>query len=251
MIAGTLMTLARGHAGPCELKGSDFVHIAQSFSGPTAHLVDDFVEDRELPVLHQVLLGIERNMGSLEDYLAGLGQAPLPPEIIDASDACGQTALAWAVEYGWPEATKVLLHYGASARRPRPSLRGEMPLLNLAIACPASTGSGRDLVDVVKLLLEAGAEVNSVDHEGWTALHVAASWNNAAVIEELVRFAGGALTWDALTNDGQTGQTLSLGAGFDKRVQDIFRNQDASQVEVGSSDSESDEFFDSVDVQCQ
>jgi hypothetical protein len=98
------------------------VHIAQSFSGPTAHLVDDFVEDRELPVLHQVLLGIERNMGSLEDYLAGLGQAPLPPEIIDASDACGQTALAWAVEYGWPEATQVLLHYGASARRPFSSL---------------------------------------------------------------------------------------------------------------------------------
>ncbi|KIW39684.1 hypothetical protein, variant [Exophiala oligosperma] len=189
-------------------------------------------------------------MGSLEDYLAGFGQAPLSPEIINAQDACGQTALAWAVEYGWPEATEVLLNYGASACRPGQSLRGEMPLLNLAIVCPVLNGSDRDLVDVVKLLLEVGAKPNSVDHEGWTALHVAASWNNAAVIKELVRFAGDALTWDALTEDGQTAQALSLGAEFDKQVQDLFRNQGASHVEVGFSVSESDEILDSVDVQC-
>ena len=32
-----------------------------------------------------------------------------------------------------------------------------------------------ELLEIVRLLLEAGADPNGTDHEGWTPLHVAAS----------------------------------------------------------------------------
>lgn len=34
-----------------------------------------------------------------------------------------------------------------------------------------------DIIETVRLLLIAGANVNAIDHEGWTPLHIAASWS--------------------------------------------------------------------------
>ncbi len=198
------------------------------------------------------MLGIQQNLGSLERYLAGLGQAPLQPEIIDAPDSCGRQHLRGRWRAGGSRLQGVLLQYGADACRPRPSLRGQMPLLHLAMARPTpTTSSERDLVEVVRLLLEAGAEVNGVDHEGWTPLHVAASWNSAGFIDELARFAGSTLSWDAQTNDGQTAEDLAHAAGFNQQVQNMFRNCVAAQGgDDYLSDSESEQFFDSVET-CQ
>ena len=35
--------------------------------------------------------------------------------------------------------------------------------------------SGSGFVEVVRILMQRGVDINAVDHEGWTALHVAAS----------------------------------------------------------------------------
>lgn len=217
---------------------NDFVHISQLFGESTACLIENFVEDRGLSVLHQVLLGIDRSHGTLDEYLAGLGQCPLPPDTIDAVDSCGRSALAWAIEYMWHDAARTLLKYGADPRQSRPSLRGSLPMLHLVIACPAIQEAVKPSVDTIRLLLEHGADVNGLDHEGWTPLHVAASWNNAAVIKELALFANGALAWDAMTADNQSAVDLALGAGFDAEVQHILQHK---------GDFDSEEFYDCVE----
>lgn len=242
MIDHTLISLAMGNDRSYTLEADDFVHIGLLFEEPTVNLIEDFVGDRELSTLHQVLLGIDREHGTLEEYLGGLGQCPLPSNIIDTPDACGRTALAWAVEYMWHDAARTLLKYGADARQSRPSFRGSMPLLHLIMAGPVSERGEKSAVDTVALLLEHGADANGVDHEGWTPLHVAASWNNLAVVRELARFTGGALAWDAMTDDNESAIELALGAGFHAEVQAILQRRGVED----DVDSEADEFFDCV-----
>lgn len=245
MVDNTIMSLAMRHHGSHELEPDDFVDIAQLFEQPTANLIDDLVQDRELPNIHQVLLGIEHDLGTLEQYLASFGQLPLPPEIVDAPDVHGRTALSWAVEYGWSNAVGTLLKYGANPRASRPSLRGNLPLLHLVIATPPPLqGVDWDPIGVVKLLIEAGADVNGLDHEGWTPLHVAASWNNLDIIEELARSAGNGLDWDALTDDNQSAIDLSLNGGSEPAVQAILQTRGEKHRAV-----ELEDFFDALEIQ--
>lgn len=68
-----------------------------------------------------------------------------------------------------------------------------MLLLHLVIAGPISQDPNESVVDVVRVLLEAGVDVNSLDHEGWTPLHVAASWSNYDAIKELAYSEEGGL----------------------------------------------------------
>lgn len=81
------------------------------------------------------------------------------------------------------------------------------------------------VLGVVRLLLQAGADVNAADHEGWNPLHVAASWNLCNVIQELARFGGSALDWNALTDDRQPALDLPLGAGPNKKVQQLLQSK--------------------------
>ncbi|KAK3363743.1 ankyrin repeat-containing domain protein [Lasiosphaeria hispida] len=137
----------------------------------------------------------------------------------------------------WHDVARTLLEYGADPRQSRPSCRGSLPMLHLVIACPVMDKAEKQMVDTVRVLLQHGADVNGLDHEGWTPLHVAASWNNAAVIRELELFANGELAWDALTADNQTAEDLALGAGFDAEVQDLLQRR-------GDADSGDEQFFD-------
>lgn len=222
MIDDTLIDLAMQKCVSQRHGSSDFEHIGRLFGRTSHDLLADYADDRDFATLHQVFLGIERSKGTLEDYLASFAQPALPAEFIDAPDSCGRTALAWAVEYGCVDAVKTLLKYGSNPHQLRPCVHGKSPLLHLVIAGPASQRSDAGVLGVVRLLLQAGVDVNAVDHEGWTPLHVAASWNLYSVIQELARFGGSALNWDAITDDRQSALTLSLGAGPNRKVQRLL-----------------------------
>lgn len=218
----TLISLAMDNKASIEYASTSLEPIAQLFQRTSYDLLAEYADDREFSVLHEVLLGIDCNKGSLEEYLASFGQIMLPPEIIDAPDSCGRTALAWAVEYGWSDAVNILLKYGSDPHQLRPSMHGKSPLLHLVIAGPASQASNPGFLDVVRALLRSGVDVNAVDHEGWTALHVAASWNLYSVIQELAHYGGSTLNWNAKTDDRQSALDLSLGAGIDDEVQQLL-----------------------------
>lgn len=242
MIDGTLMSSAMQKQASFGYQASDFEHVTRLFGGSYYDILKEYQMDRGFTTLHEVLLGIDCTKGSLNDYLISLGQVTLPSDVIDAPDACGRTALAWAVEYGWPEVVKPLLSFGSDPRQSRPTIHGKSPLLHIVIAGPASQGSDSKSIEVVKLLLRAGVDVNDVDHEGWTALHVAASWNLYDVILELVKFGAPTLDWDALTDDNQSALELSLGAGPNEKVQQLLQThtideEDLSQGVVGLNKS--------------
>ena len=121
------------------------------------------------------------------------------------ADARGRTQLAWTVESGCPEAVESLIEYGSDPHQLRQSVQSTSPLLHLAIADPAgqesTQQSGARFVEVVRILLKRGVDINAVDHEGRTALHVAASWNLLDMIEEFADMDGQRPDWDAVTND--------------------------------------------------
>ncbi|KAJ3119013.1 Glycerophosphocholine phosphodiesterase [Phlyctochytrium bullatum] len=80
---------------------------------------------------------------------------------VDAGDRHQKTALVWACQFGCLDTVEFLIARGASVN-PAPS-----PVSPLYVAV-----SGRhNLFDVVKTLVEAGAEVNWLDSKGQTALH--------------------------------------------------------------------------------
>lgn len=48
---------------------------------------------------------------------------------------------------------------------------------------------------MVKVPLEQGVDLNAVDHEGWTSVHVAGLWNHFDVIKEPAAFGAGMLDY--------------------------------------------------------
>jgi len=81
-------------------------------------------------------------------------------------------------------------------------------MLHLALAGP---GGRLDIafLEIDKLLLLAGADVNAVDDEGLTPLHVAASWNASVAVCVLREYAHHNLHWDAFTNYGKSAAQLA------------------------------------------
>jgi ankyrin repeat protein len=196
MIDNTLISSAMEQALSHGQHLSQFQHIVQISGKSIFDLLNDFVENRNFTTLREVLPGITSDRGTLDEYLASFGQATLPAEFIDSHDACGRTALAWAAENGWADAVKTLLKYGSNPHQLRPSVRGKSPLLHLVMAGPSSQHSDAGFLDVVRQLLKAGVDFNAVDHEGWTPLHVAPSWNASDMIKELAASAESELRWN-------------------------------------------------------
>jgi len=63
-------------------------------------------------------------------------------------------------------------------------------------------------------LARAGVDINSKDHEGWTPLHVAASWSLYDITAELAVFGGPALDWFAVTTTGDSVYDLPADKNF-------------------------------------
>lgn len=250
MVDDTIVSLAGEGQNRRPLEPSDFLHVSLLFGISTAEIIDDLFEERGFTLVHQVLLGIRQDLGTLEQFLSNRHREGAVLNEMDTLDACGRSPLTWAVEYGWTGAVRVLLQFGADPNQLRPSLHGNSPLLHLSIAGPASDSEDSPVLQVIRLMLQAGADINAVDHEGWTPLHVAASWNNYPVIKELASFGGDDLAWDKLTDDGESAMDLSRANGYSASVEQILVGHGVgSPTDDGSShnDSGSDVFVDCLD----
>lgn len=125
--------------------------------------------------------------------------------MIDGPDVRGRTPLAWAVEFGLTNAVQVLLRFGACPHQLHSTKDGGYsPLIHLAIAGPYSSWMNTDIVETVRLLLQAGADPNGTDHEGWTPLHIAASWSLFNITDMLQQCGQKFLIWQARTVIGES-----------------------------------------------
>jgi ankyrin repeat protein len=108
----------------------------------------------------------------------------------------GFTALHFAAFFGKPEAAKVLLEHGASVDAYTRNSFANQPL--------HAAAAGRH-IEVCRVLLAAGADVNATQHGGFTPLHEAAQHGDVEM-SELFLSAGAdpALTTDTGETPAQT-----------------------------------------------
>ncbi|KZN90140.1 DNA-binding protein RFXANK [Penicillium chrysogenum] len=163
-----------------------------------------YLNTRGFSELHQVLLRITHKV-SLSDYLRSLERDTLD-NFINRTDSRGRTPLTWAVEFGWSDGTQILLDYGADPHRAATTNRGSVTLLHLAVAGPRSQFLRAGFLEVIDILLQMEVDVNARDHEGWTPLHIAASWG---IFDLRNLFSQPALDWSVLTNDNMSVDALS------------------------------------------
>jgi hypothetical protein len=180
-------------------------------------LIEECQSSYELITLHKTLLGLNSENSSLHGHLQSLQTLGLLAELIDKPDSHGRSALAWAVEYGMANAVRTLLSFGANACQYRRSSQAQLPLLHLVIAGPPPPlNSG--FLEVVRILLAICIDINARDNEGWSAWHVAASWNSYDILREIMLTHSICVELDAWTNDGALAYDLSGDEGFYRKL---------------------------------
>lgn len=184
--------------------------IGPLFGMSLAETGNDYLRSRGFSEIHQVLLRIDHRK-SLEDFLRSSDRRLLK-NTINLPDNRGRTPLMWAVEFGWPDATQTLLKYGANLNLQVNLQSGATTtLLHVAVAGPVSQFLRDAFREVVDILIKRGINTNARDHEGWTALHIVASWGNYQ-LKSLIENPD--LDWKAQTGAGQSVDDLSPVAQF-------------------------------------
>ncbi|KAK6410435.1 hypothetical protein LTR81_015330 [Elasticomyces elasticus] len=138
----------------------------------------EWFEDQQFPRLHKIVLDLSGQGTSrqLRSYLE------CSAADIDIQDAKGRTTLAWAAARGDEQAVRTLLNYRANVNLP--CTTGNTPLLRAArsksIAC-------------TELILDAGATVNWQSAQGFTALHYAVYYQDDPDVVKLLVQSGAEL----------------------------------------------------------
>jgi ankyrin repeat protein len=176
---------------------------ARGPDGVSALLLARYRSDR--PVL-DALLAADPEMDIFD--AAALGHLDRLRDRLDEDPASaaafagdGFTALHLAAFFGKSEATRILLDSGASVHA-----RGRNDLANQPLHAAAA---GRH-IEVCRVLVAAGADVNATQHGGSTPLHAAAEHGDVE-LAELLLSAGADPT--ARAQDGRTAIDLAEAAG--------------------------------------
>jgi ankyrin repeat protein len=162
---------------------------------------EDFFESRQFPIFHKIVLGLHG-----ADLKA---QLELSSSTINDKDSDGRTALSWAAARGDPLAVRELLDASADPNICAPDLRtplhwaaqsGNAECLQLLIRSNAIVNCvdfwartpliyaacNHDNPEALRVLIDAGADLNSQDCRERTALGYAAKHNHAGNVNILL-----------------------------------------------------------------
>ncbi|MBL8846115.1 MAG: quinoprotein dehydrogenase-associated putative ABC transporter substrate-binding protein [Hyphomicrobium zavarzinii] len=178
--------------------------LAEAGADPNAPDADGF-----FPILH----AINRNHVPSIEMLAKKGAN------LELKNKQGITPLSWALGDGKYFAAKALIDLGADVNATS-GVENVTPLMVLATQLAAKTRSGNlaqgpQPLDLARLLIEKGANVNALSKDGVNALMIAAGHNNAPMIGLL---AGSGADLGVKSTTGQTALDIATSAGFDAAV---------------------------------
>lgn len=180
--------------------------ICRGFGQQSQPLMEKYYNARQMTEIHKIMLF--QGPSALKDFLFTIEDVSL---WIDTQDASGRSPLAWAVEYGLSHCVETLIGFGANPNQ-RVGLHGfETSLLHLAFAGPATGQKETAYINISATLLHSGANINALDVEGWTPLHIAASWGSNKGVRTLANDAS--LNWRSLTNEGELASKLAMRIG--------------------------------------
>jgi len=183
-----------------------------------------YTETRGFSPVHQALLGLDNSREALRPRLLSAVSGCQ----IDQTDRRGRSSLVWAVEYRCVHAVRMLLDLGASPNFVRKSVccAVKMPLMHLLLAGPINDDD--EILSIVEALVHAGADVMAVDNEGWTPLHIAASWNMHSVSEKLLHSGAHDALLAARTHKGETAYDLAYSSGCNSDLLLLLQGQEGN-----------------------
>lgn len=149
-------------------------------------------EHRELDVFEAATFGDVVRLRALLDA---------DPALVNARSGDGGSALHFSCFFGQPECARELVRRGADIHAEAAAFGNVQPL--------HSAAAGRS-AEIVKLLLEAGADPKVKQGHGWTALHSAAQHGDADMSQTLLRHGADS---SAKADNGQTPLDLARVGG--------------------------------------